>query len=136
MPRSIPVKAFSPAPPLWPWRIALVLSLIPLVAAAGMLAFPDSSTATWGWPPPTTATHHIYLTLLSARELYVAATALVLWLCGEVRAVGWVLVLVGVLPAADGWVAWQNGATWSQILQHWGAIPITAAVGYPLINAR
>ena len=135
MPRSIPATASTP-PPLWPWRLAAALSLLPLIAAIGFLVFPIASTSQWGFPVPTTATHHSYLLLLTARELFVTLLAVVLWWCGEVRAMGWLLLLVGVLPAADGWVALQSGATWLQIVQHWAAIPVCAAVGYILVTAR
>ena len=89
----------------------------------------------WGFPAPTTPNHNSYLTLLTAREVYVSLTAAVLWWRGEVQAVGWVLLLLGVLPA-DGWVALQNGGAWWQVVQHWAAVPVCAAVGYTLVNTR
>ena len=135
MPCSIPAVSTSQSP-LWSWRLALVLGLLPLLAAIGFLLFPTTSTTHWGFPPPTTPTHRSYLTLLATRDLYISLTAALLWWAGEVRALGWVLVVVGVVPAVDGVVAWQNGATWLQIVQHWGLIPVYAAIGYLLINAR
>jgi len=125
----------SSPPPLWPWRLALVLSLLPLIAALGFLIAPATTTAIAAFPNPTTPTTATYLTLLTARELYVSLTAIVLWWRREVRAVGCVVLLVAVLPAVDGWVAWQEGGAWWQVVQHWATVPVCVAVGSVLMNA-
>ena len=122
-------------PPLWSWRLAFFLGLLPLVAALGFLITPTTATAMWGLPTPATPSHRAYLGLLGARDLYLAASVLLFWLRGEKRVVGWLLLLGGGVPAADGLVAVWNGAAVWQIAQHWGASAsaVCAVVGYSLI---
>ena len=111
------------------------MGLFPLLASLGFLTFPKLASTLCGFPLPTTASDHSYILLLSAREAYIGLLALVLWWRREVRALGWVLLLLGVVPAVDGWVAWQSSVTPVQALGHWGSIAAAVAMGYTLINA-
>ena len=121
---------------VWPMRIALMMGLFPLLAATGFLVVPQLTSTMCGFPVPTTASHHSYVLLLSAREAYMGLLAVVLWWRGEVRALGWALLLLSVVPAVDGCVALQHGVTNLQALGHWGSIAAAAGMGYTLINAR
>ena len=134
MPRTIPVSSTS-SDLKWPLNIAAVMGLFPLLAALSFLAFPKLASTLCGFPVPTTSSDHSYILLLSAREAYIGLVALVLWWRGEVRALGWVLLLLSVVPAVDGWVALHEGLTTLQALGHWGSIAAAAAIGYTLINA-
>ena len=134
MARTLPVG--TAANLKWPLRIAGAMSLFPLLASLAFVFLPKLSAAMCGFPVPTSATHHSYVALLSAREAYIGLVALTLWWKGEVRALGWVLLLLSVVPAMDGWVALQHGATPTlQAMGHWGSIAAAVAIGYTLINA-
>ena len=123
-------------PPAWLWYLALSVSVLPLFAGIGFVLFPTTAAVMVGWPVPTTSVHKSYFILLGAREVFLALTAIALWLLGEVRALGWVLVLVCIIPATDGWVALQNNAAWLQVMQHWGSLVLLAAIGYGLLRGR
>ena len=134
-PRSVSLINTSSSTLRWPWRFALILSLFPLLASIGFVLFPTVSTTAAGFPVASSAGYESYVLLLSAREAFIGLVGIVLWWRGEVRALGWVLLLLGVVPAVDGWVALQSGVTALQALGHWGTIAVCAAVGYTLINA-
>ena len=111
------------------------MSFLPLFSGLGFAFFPSAATAMAGWPLPSSASHRSYVQLVAVREAFLALVVMTLWLAGEVQAVGWVLVVAGVIPAVDGWVALQHGTT-LQVLQHWGSIVALVAVGYGLIRTR
>lgn len=116
-------------------RLAASISLFPLLAALSFLLTPQLAATLCGFPPATTPAHHTYITLLAAREAYIGLLGLTLWWRSEVRALGWLLVVLAVVPAVDGWVAWHAGVSVVQAMGHWGSIVAAVMVGYRLINA-
>ena len=123
----------SSEPPLWSWRVAFSIGFFTLWTGLSFLAFPTHSAVMWGFPPPTTSTHRAFLGLLGTRDLYLACSVLLFWLRGEKRVVGWLLLLGGAVPAADGCVALWNAAPALRVALHWAATALCTVVGYSLV---
>ena len=102
-------------------------------APSASSACPLPPRPTGALPPPSTPWHHAYLSLLAARDPYVPLTASVLFGHGEVRAVGW-LVLLAALFGRVGGVAERSGLGLD--CQHWVAVPICVSVGFGLAAPR
>ena len=102
------------------------------VAAVGLLLVPGTMIAAGGWLSLSTPS----LTLFAAREVCVGGWALVLWWCGEVRALGWLLMFASIIPVEDGWVTLHHTGAAISAMKHWFAAPICAWLRYKLINVH